>query len=216
VRRCSSFLAGPCRKRKTSSPPHRRRSSERFADCGVVDPVLFQTLNASRPPGTSTRRISRSATSLSGKELQSLLTAARVELASGNCSRTALHSIHSIGCATAPEAISQRDHSRIQIQTTTRRPNRPAAPQCESRRGSRRATSNARSPVARPAASTSNGAHGRGCTERLALVQFGSLRAQLPLLVLGHLPFHPSLRDMRSAVCVTAMILGRSGDAGTY
>ena len=40
----------------------------------------------------------------------------------------------------------------------------------------------------------------------VALVPFGRLRAQLPLPVLGHLPFHPSLRDMRSAVCVTALI----------
>ena len=40
----------------------------------------------------------------------------------------------------------------------------------------------------------------------VALVQFGRLCAQLPLPVRGHLPFHPSLRDIRSAVCVTALI----------
>src|SRR5439155_10568960 len=40
----------------------------------------------------------------------------------------------------------------------------------------------------------------------VALVQLGRLRAQLPLPVLGHLPFHPSLRDMRSAACMTALI----------
>ncbi len=50
----------------------------------------------------------------------------------------------------------------------------------------------------------------------VALVQFGRLRAQLPLPVLGHLPFHPSLRDMCSAVCVTALTWAGGGDAGMY
>src|SRR5215813_8145457 len=52
----------------------------------------------------------------------------------------------------------------------------------------------------------------------VAFVEFGSLRAQVPwlLLGLGHLAIHPSLRDMRCAVCVTALICCGGGDAGMY
>src|SRR5262249_39159184 len=47
----------------------------------------------------------------------------------------------------------------------------------------------------------------------VALVEFGGLRRNLPWLVL-HRPLHPSLCDIRCAVCVTALICSRGGDAG--
>src|SRR5262245_9216799 len=50
----------------------------------------------------------------------------------------------------------------------------------------------------------------------ITLIEFGRLRAQVPLLVRAHRPFHPSFRDMRSAVCVTALIWPGGGDAGMY
>ena len=40
----------------------------------------------------------------------------------------------------------------------------------------------------------------------VAFVEFSRLRAKVPWLVLGHLAIHPSLRDIRSAVWVTALI----------
>jgi hypothetical protein len=47
----------------------------------------------------------------------------------------------------------------------------------------------------------------------VALSRFG---AEVPLLVLAHFGFQPSLRDMRSAVCVTDLICALDGEAEMY
>ena len=145
---------------------------------------------------------------LVGKELEALL--------AQNCVKAGIRQSQIEGTALEPfdrrahgrrERPCHGDHSRVEVD-----PNDPSG-RTDTLRSNTRHEAGAAGDVQHALATAESGGIDQQRRPRsedvpggVALVELGRLGRHLPLLVLAHLPFHPSLRDIRSAVCVIALI----------
>src|SRR6266545_1469666 len=193
-------------------------SSERFADRGVVEPLTIPDAERNAAASSENAPYLAQRERLVREKLQALLAEHRIEarIRQLKIERVALEPLNG-RTGTSWQRPSHRDHAGIQIDA-----NHVAVGSHAFRRDARHyASSASKVQDAFPCRKVGGIDQQRGPRAKDAasdhlLVSFSRIAAEVPLLVLVHFGFQPSLREIRPAVCVTALICACDGEAGMY